>query len=237
MSEGYREPAAPSNLHEAVILMIFNNYEAVFYTILALVPGFIMNMGYGYLIPLREGQAQLYLIRLVVFSCVNYALVWPAVHNLIQIKYWVEHPLNWSFILILILLLMPYSIGMFVGYVNSRDWIRTILRKIGINPIHPAPTAWDFIMPSDAKYVIVTLKDKTEIFGLYSDNSLASSVPTEKDIYIEQVFKIDERDDETWLEVEGSRGMWINGSEILHIEFKDAYSKEDEENGESKQPN
>lgn len=216
--------------------MVFNNYEAVFYTILALVPGFIMNMGYGYLIPLREGQAQLYLIRFIVFSCINYALVWPAINKLIQIKYWIEHPLRWSLILILILLILPYSVGMLVGYINNRDWIRIILRRIGINPIHPAPTAWDFVMQGESRYVIVTLKDKTEICGLYSDKSLASSVPSEKDLYIERIYKVDEENDGTWCEIDKGRGMWINGSEILHIEFKSAYAEEDEENGESEQP-
>lgn len=212
--------------------MIFNNYEAAFYTVLLLVPGFIMNMGYAYLVPVREGQAQLVLVRYVVFSCFLYALIWPFVGPLYKLNYWISHPFRWSLILILILIVLPYTLGLLIGLINGRNWIRAILRRVGINPIHPAPTAWDYVMVRDSGYVVVTLKNGNHIFGLFAENSMASSVSAEKDIYLEKMYKIDEEDN--WQLIERDQGVWINGSEILHIEFR-SVNEEEEENGEQTQ--
>ncbi|SDC86550.1 hypothetical protein SAMN05428987_3093 [Paenibacillus sp. CF095] len=195
--------------------MIFNNFEAVYFTVLMMVPGFIMNMGYNYILPTREGQAPIYLVRFIVFSCVNFALAWPGLNSLIKSRYWEEHPFRWSVLLVLIVLFLPYAIGLIAGIVTERKWVRKLLLKTGINPIHPSPTAWDYIMSNESRYVIVTLKNGFVIYGLFASKSLASTVPTEKDIYLEEIFELD--DDETW--VPKSKGIWISGSEILHIEF------------------
>ncbi|MDT9717443.1 DUF6338 family protein [Paenibacillus sp. ClWae2A] len=205
--------------------MIFNNFEAVYYTVLMMVPGFIMNMGYNYILPTREGQAPIYLVRFIVFSCVNFAFAWPMINKLIQSRYWEQHPFRWSIILGLIVLLLPYVIGIFTGIAAERDWIRKLLLKTGINPVHPSPTAWDYIMSNDSSYVIVTLKNGFVIYGLFASKSLASTVPTEKDLYLEEIFELDEN--EEWLPK--AKGIWISGPEILHIEFLISENKEEKD--------
>lgn len=210
--------------------MIFNNFEAVYFTVLMLVPGFIMNMGYNYILPLREGQASIFIIRFIVFSCVNYALAWPLINKLAQLRYWEAHPFRWSLILGVILLLLPYVVGVSAGIVTQKDWIRKLLRKITLNPIHPLPTAWEYIMSQESRYVIITLKNEEVVYGLFSSKSLASSVPTEKDIYLEQIYNLSQTGE--W-KAQG-KGAWINGSEILHIEFLLLENEENDKDDESK---
>lgn len=215
--------------------MIFSNYDSVFYTILLIVPGFILNLGYTYLIPHREGQAAIYSIRFITYSCINYAIIWPFAHDMIMEKYWETHPFRWSLLLIIFLLALPYFLGLVIGIINGKDWIRRALRKGGINPIHPVPTGWDYIMPKTQKYVIITLKNGQDIYGLFSEKSMASSVPTEKDIYLEQIYSLSDEGD--WETIARGEGMWVNGSEILHIEFRstDDMAEEEDDNGEQEQ--
>jgi len=54
---------------------------------------------------------------------------------------------------------------------------------------HPVPTAWDYKFSNlGTRYVIIDLKDGSIIYGKYSNNSFSSSIPEERDIYIEEVY-------------------------------------------------
>ncbi|MBY3623632.1 hypothetical protein HGO21_29400 [Acinetobacter sp. CUI P1] len=83
-----------------------------------------------------------------------------------------------------------------------------------------------------SNYVIITMKNGSMIYGLYSGNSLASSLHNEKDLYIERVYNVDS--DDNWNQVDGSTGMWLNAFEILHIELFNALEEtgEEENDGE-----
>ena len=82
------------------------------------------------------------------------------------------------------------------------------------------PTGWDWIFSrTEECYVIVTLKDGTEVAGYFGTNSMASSDPDRRDIYLEKVYKIPE-DGGIWEIVDGSLGIHIDGSEIALVEFR-----------------
>ena len=68
----------------------------------------------------------------------------------------------------------------------------------------------------------MTLTDGTEIAGYMAEQSMASSDPDRKDIYMELVYTLPEEEDGEWQPVEGSLGMHIDGSQIAYIEFKRA---------------
>ena len=71
---------------------------------------------------------------------------------------------------------------------------------------------------SSGKKRIVHLKDSRRIGGLYSTNSFASSNPAQPEIYIEQVWALQE--DGTFIEpVNLTEGFLVLGDEIVGIEF------------------
>jgi hypothetical protein len=84
-------------------------------------------------------------------------------------------------------------------------------------------------MSQESRFVIITLKNEEVIYGLFASESLASSVPTEKDIYLEQIYNLNQTGE--W-KAQG-KGAWINGSEILHIEFLLLEDEEDNTDEES----
>ncbi len=69
----------------------------------------------------------------------------------------------------------------FIGIIKQKEWVRTLLQKIGINTTHSIPFAWDYIfnktgsewilevIPKPLKNVIYgTEKAKNEGFGIGS---------------------------------------------------------------------
>ncbi|MEC2131620.1 DUF6338 family protein [Brevibacillus centrosporus] len=196
--------------------MTISNFEMALYTILLVIPGFSMSFAYGIFVPQRDKVYQPAFLRFLFFSCVNFVIWWPLIYRLTKETYWIDHPYRWSFVIIAILIISPFVIGGVIGFATRKEWFRKIQAKLKIDTIHPIPTAWDYIMDKPS-WLIVTLKDGGVIYGRYSANSFASSVPTEKDIFIEKIYVPSESGE--WVPVERSAGMWIPGDQIAHIEF------------------
>lgn len=191
--------------------------DTILYIALFLVPGFTMNAAYSSLVPQRVLDQQVATLRFLCFSFLNYVIWFWLLYDLVEKKYWVEHPIMWFVYLFGLLVVSPYILGFFAGIVTSKAWLRKLIQRIGVNPVHAVPTAWDYIM-SNGCYVIVTLKDGAIIYGLYSSSSFASSVPEERDIFLEAVYVPDPNTSE-WILKDRTRGIWIAKDEIQLIEF------------------
>ena len=76
----------------------------------------------------------------------------------------------------------------------------------------------------DEQWVLVTLKDDTKFVGLCGQGSFISSDPTERDIYIEQVYDMDDESNWSW---PGRKGVLIGPGEVKTIEFWPYASQED----------
>jgi len=68
--------------------------------------------------------------------------------------------------------------------------------------------------------MIITLNNGTKIGGEYAFNSFASSFPAAGDIFLEKQCTLDEQGQLTG-ELERSLGVWIDASNIRHIEMLD----------------
>lgn len=120
----------------------------------------------------------------------------------------------WGFII----LISPIIIGTLIAKLNQKNVFKNLLNFIGFNPIHPIPTAWDFKFSNTTKqtWVIVTLKDGNTVAGLFGYSSFASSDSTERDIYLEKVYSISEKQ---WKLVPRSDGILIRNDQVKYIEF------------------
>jgi hypothetical protein len=192
-----------------------SNYETVLYTALFLIPGFVMSSAYSSLIPSRNSDPQTSLLRFLIFSLLNYVLWWWLLYDLVKQKYWENHAILWVLMLFVLFVISPYILGLLAGMSTKKEWTRKLLKKIGLNPIHRVPTAWDYVMDRPA-WVVITLKDDSTVYGFYGGNSFASTVPNERDIYVEVTYDFD---DHQWISDERSGGIWIPQSEIKHIEL------------------
>lgn len=111
----------------------------------------------------------------------------------------------------------PALLGLSLGIGTRFGVVRRLLLWLRLNPVHPMPTAWDykFTELSEA-WVLVKLKDGTKFAGFCGGQSFISSVPEERDIYVEQIYDLS--DDDEWIKRPG-KSLLVAAGEISTIEF------------------
>jgi len=87
------------------------------------------------------------------------------------------------------------------------------------------PTAWDYVFSKDCCYWLkIILKDGSKIAGFYGTNSFSSSYPHKDDIFLENIWKLDEG--ETFNDHE-NRGLLVERNEISYIEIYNIKERSD----------
>jgi len=117
----------------------------------------------------------------------------------------------------LLVFICPALLGSGLGFLAQKGWIRRILRKLKLNPVHTIGTAWDWQGGRiNAGFVIIQMTDGEIIRGYVAENSFFSSDPKERDIFVELLYGKGE-DGSDWIK-QGS-SIWIAGPHIKSIEF------------------
>ena len=131
-------------------------------------------------------------------------------------------------ILYVLIFIGPAVLGLLLGIDIQRNFSYRFLQRIGLNPVHAVPTAWDWKFGRlNAAYVFITLKDGKCVAGFYDSDSFTSTSPTERDLYIRWIYDID--DVGAWSLREGD-GILITAGEIQTIEFLHRVTKKEKEN-------
>ena len=106
-------------------------------------------------------------------------------------------------------------VGIAIGLIRKKNLFRRAMVKAG-NNVNSTTSPWDFKFSqiNDAKWIKATLNDGREIFGLYSNDSDASSVAdVGAGIYLEKTYN------ESWQEIASTDGVFIPYSSISTVEF------------------
>ena len=198
--------------------MTLDSFDAFFYTSAFLVPGFILQSTISAFVPQKGEDTQLTLLRLLTFSCINYALWSWLIYLIYQAQFFLSRPIWAAIAWGLIILISPLVLGLITGKLNQAELIRKALQRLGFNPIHVIPTAWDYKFNDlkEGRWIIVTLENGSEILGFFGAHSFASSEMSERDIYVQKMFQ---NKNGTWEEIPRSDGILISGNKIRHIEF------------------
>lgn len=203
--------------------MTLTSFEAVYCTVIFLLPGFIIKGIIDSAIPPKRKSDGIYFLECLMYSIVCCACCSWVYINIIN-SYFDELYKKWLLILV-VTFLGAGIIGFIVIVIKNTGVIRKFFRYIHISIIHPTPTAWDYYFSQQKEsYVIITLQDGTQLLGLYSYDSFASSENEERDIYVEKGYKIGETGE--WIEDEESEGFYIPRDEIKYIEFKRGVSEQ-----------
>lgn len=162
----------------------------------------------GRMPPAAEG-----ILAYTTVSLIYHALAFPfrpAIHG--------ASPLDgsWTWTWFTFVFFVPVLLGVILGLNARQDWIGTLLRKLHLVTTHPIGCAWDWKFGdiSDC-WVLVVLKNGTQWAGYLGEQSFISSDPSERDIYIQQVYEVDE--DNNW--TPRLSGVWIANGEIQSVEF------------------
>ncbi|WP_291770771.1 DUF6338 family protein [Castellaniella sp.] len=148
------------------------------------VPGFISLKTYGLLSPRESKSTADQLIDAVAYSSINYALLlWP-IYSVETSGTRLDHPTAYIVFYVFVLLIAPISWACLFLKLRTTKFFR------GAMP-HPTAKPWDYIFSQQKPYwIIVTLKDGTQIGGLYNTQSFASSAPAPEQLYLEEAWKL-----------------------------------------------
>lgn len=199
--------------------MGFATVDAVYLTLAFLTPGLIIVYIRSQFITGRIPKPNEQVFTYLALSGLNYGLFSWLIYGVVYSEWFKSHPwasaLAWFFFIFL----APAFIGIFFAYSVQRDWAGQIFRKIGLHPVNVWPTSWDrkFCYQRAHCFLTVTLKDGTTVSGYYGGDSFASSEPAERDIFIEQIYDMEEKGQ--WKERAAGHGILIMHSEIRCVEF------------------
>ncbi len=122
--------------------MTITSFDMLFYTVGFLVPGFVWCSMVAMLVPQKGEQSQISFLRFLTFSCVNYALWSWLIFLLIKSEFFTDHAVRSAVAWGLITLISPVVLGLLTGHFSQREMVLRFLRRLGLNPMHPIPTAW-----------------------------------------------------------------------------------------------
>ena len=195
----------------------FETAQAVFYVLTFLVPGFITDGVLSSFQTRKSEEFQVTLLRLFTFSVINYAVWSWLIYLLVFTQYFKEHEIGSAVLWLCIILIAPIILAIALGYASQKEWSRKFYQSIGLRTKHITPTGWDWHFEQQRReWVLITLNDGSTVSGLFEHNSYASSDPSERDLYVEQLYKID--DEGNWLpDIEG-KGILVAGVNIKTIE-------------------
>lgn len=203
-----------------------NSLDSLYLVLGFLVPGFVVLSVRSQFLTGRSPTLSATALSYLTISIIYYALVLPFVDLVLS----VQEPgyvkaASW-FALIFI---GPALFGLFLGVCAQKDLFRNLLQRCGLNPVHVMPTAWDWKFGRmTAQWVLVTLKDGTRFGGLCGSDSFVSSDPSERDIYIQWIYDIN--DDKKWT-ARGENGVLITAGTIQTIEFWPYVLQEEQSDG------
>ena len=147
-------------------------------------------------------------------SVIYYALALPFVDGVLPIINLEPKSLLAWFTLVF---LGPAVFGLFLGIAVQKNWFFRALQLLGLNPVHPVPTAWDWKFGRmESQWVLVTLQDGTRFAGYFDSKSFASSDPSERDIFIRRICDIDSEN--IW-HLRNEKSVLISSDQVQTIEF------------------
>jgi len=176
------------------------------------IPGFISLKVYDLLIPGERRDFSKSLYEVIAYSALNFAALSWLIILIYSKNFYMEHTI-WYFVSVFcIMFIVPVFWP--VLFIRASQW-GPVAKYI----VHPIKKPWDYVFSKrEVVWIIVHLKDGRSIGGKFDRDSFASSYPSEEQIYLEEVWKLDQHG--KFLEpIERSKGIIIIGSEILSVEL------------------
>ena len=176
------------------------------------VPGLISMKVYDLFIPSGRRDYLKSTLEAVSFGLINFTILhWP-IATIHSNDYQKEHPILYYIFFILIVFIAPVIWTLFYRYILS-------IKFISNHIVHPVDKPWDYVFGNKKSYwVIIHLKDGRRIGGKFDSESFASSFPAQEQIYLQELWKLDENG-KFMNKVKQSEGIIISSTEFQSIEL------------------
>jgi Family of unknown function (DUF6338) len=190
----------------------FKDTPTVLAFALLFMPGFVSTRVFDLMVP---GQARDY--GKLVYEVVGYSFFTYAVWSWLLVGYYVgwRTPLWATAILAVIILFVTPALLPIILIKIVRGWLAS-------HVLDPCPSAWDWSFKVNSKAMLLLhLRDGRKLGGSWDRTALCSTYPVAPDIFISDVWNIDQESGEFVDRVPDSRGLFMWGSDIEMVEFFD----------------
>lgn len=175
-------------------------------------PGFISMKVYDLLVPGEKRDASKSLLEAVSYSTLNFAALFWLIAILQTGDFYHRHFVLYSLSVVAIMVVVPACWPF--AFLALSAW-----RPVGKHFVHPIQKPWDFVFGKHEPFwIIVHLRNGQKVGGYFGDKSFASSNPANEQIYMEEVWLLNENGQFLRL-VENSRGILIMNEDIRAVEF------------------
>jgi len=185
------------------------------------IPGFISLKAYEVIFPGIYKDSSKQIVDAIAYSCINYALLFWLIFLIEKNNVKVGHPILYIIFYLFILFIAP------IVWVLFWKFLRTLNISQKIAP-HPTLKPWDFVFSKREPFWIkITLKNGQVIAGKYASKSFASSAPADEQIYLEEVWLLNEKKGFNRPK-ERTRGVIVLPNEISYLELFQYREKKNE---------
>lgn len=192
--------------------MDFLTFDKILLLAIFFVPGFIYLKSYRLFIAEVNTDFSKDLYEAIGFSFLNAIIFSYPLYVIHKSNLVMETPLLYFLILGLIIIAAPILWAYIYYLVSQKKWFSKFM-------ISPTKSAWDsFFSKRESYYCIVTLKNGRKIGGKYGLRSFSSTYPNPKDIYLEELWKLNKKGGFK-NKIDQTEGILITDNEIETIEF------------------
>jgi hypothetical protein len=200
--------------------------ELIWYLFVFLVPGFVVASWVNLFVPLRPGSDNKNFLSYVLLTLVVYLplLVWKGWHGEITHMQSFRQMIWQGFVFLLIIpLAIGWGISKFIHTPKAWGWVE---KKLKVKVVHPVASAWDrAFQREDNPWLLVTLKDGRRLGGRWDADAVASSDPSERDLFLKDVYEVKANGEWSQNNVQ-SLGILLKADQIALVEFIQATTEE-----------
>lgn len=183
------------------------------------IPGFVSLKTYEILFLSTPKSTTNQIIDAIAYSCLNYAILSPAIYYAYLQKIGSSHPIWFGLFCIISLFLAPMAWVCILREIRQSNQLKQWLP-------HPTERAWDFVFGNRIPYwLVITMKNGKRIGGKYGYKSFSTSGASKEQIYLEESWEIN-ADGGFDHPKETTAGILIISNEIESIELFQLIEKE-----------
>ena len=186
--------------------------DKVFLFLVLVLPGFISIKIYSNLIATDAIDFSKSLIEAICFSVLNFGILAFPISYINKLGFIESSPI-WYWLAILMIFIIFTAFWPFLYlWLIKRTWIKKFV-------LEPHKQPWDSMFSQrETMWIVVYLKSGETVRGKYGLNSFTSAYPSERQIYLEELWEKGEGVSFN-NKVERTKGVLISEDEIKYIKF------------------
>jgi hypothetical protein len=188
------------------------NVDKLALFLLFFLPGFISMKVYDLIVSGESRDFSRSMLDAVCYSTLNFAALSGLITIILTGDFYHKHFFLYWLSVFVIMVVVPAFWP--AAFLKLTTW-----HPVGKYFVHPIRKPWDYVFRKRTRFwIIVHLKNGQKIGGFFGPESFASSNPADEQIYLEEVWALDE-EGRFEHQIERSRGIIVMKDEIRAVEF------------------